>query len=189
MAASISQFHPRPPPQPARSRSIIATIVAKLIALCAGFPYAVVALGLRLVMARVFFLSGQAKITGPIVPINFDIPNLPAVAVSVVLPTGIKPDIFQLFETQYANLPLPPTVATYLFTYAEFVLPVCLAIGFATRFAALGLLVMTVLMTVYVMPEAFWPTHVYWAAILMVLVSVGPGVISVDAGIRYVYEE
>ena len=60
--------------------------------------------------------------------------------------------------------------------------------GFATRFAALGLLALTVLVSVYVMPEAFWSTHVYWVAILMVLVSVGPGAISIDAFIRYLHE-
>jgi putative oxidoreductase len=188
MTASITQMRPTSA-LPKRSRSIIATIVATLILVCSGFPYAVVALGLRLVIARVFFLAGQSKILGPIVPINLDIPNLPLIDVSIVLPTGIKPETFAVFETQYANLPLSPTVAAYLFSYAEFVLPICLLIGFATRFAALALLVMTGLMAFYVMPEAFWPTHVYWVAILMVLISVGPGVISIDALIRYVYEE
>jgi putative oxidoreductase len=187
MTASLMQIRPTSPPP--RSRSIIATIVATLILLCSGFPYAVVALGLRLVMARVFFLAGQSKILGPIVPINLDIPNLPLIDVSVVLPTAIKAETFAMFETQYANLPLPPTVAAYVFSYAEFVLPICLVIGFATRFAALGLLVMTGLLSFYVMPEAFWPTYVYWIGILMVLISVGPGVISIDAVIRYVYEE
>jgi uncharacterized membrane protein YphA (DoxX/SURF4 family) len=32
-----------------------------------------------------------------------------------------------------------------------------------------------------------WAAHVYWAAILLVLMSVGPGAISIDALIRYVY--
>jgi putative oxidoreductase len=187
-AATIMQTRPTFPP-PARSRSIIATIVAKLVAVCAGIPYALIALGLRFVIARVFFLAGQGKIEGPVIPINLNIPNLPEMDVSIVLPTGIKPETVQMFETQYANLPVSPTLLAYLFTYAEFVLPICLVIGFATRFAALGLLIMTVLTAVYVMPGAFWPAHVYWIAILMVLVSVGPGVISVDAGIRYVYEE
>ena len=125
------------PARPARSRSIIALIIDKLVALCAVIPYALVALGLRFVMARVFFLSGQSKIEGPRVPINLNLRGLEDL--SVVLPTAIKPSTFQMFETEYANLPLPPTVATYLFTYAEFVLPVCLIIGFATRFSALGL--------------------------------------------------
>ena len=51
-----------------------------------------------------------------------------------------------MFETQYANLPLPPAFAAELWSYAEFVLPLCLVLGFATRFAALALLIMTALL-------------------------------------------
>ena len=101
-----------------------------------------------------------------------------------MLPAEIKPSTFELFQTQYAALPMPPTVAAYLFTYAEFVLPICLVLGFATRLSALALLVMTVLIQVYVVPEALWTAHVYLFAILMVLMSVGPGAISLDALIR-----
>ena len=85
--------------------------------------------------------------------------------------------------------PLSPTVAAYLFSYAEFILPICLIIGFATRFASLGFLVMTALVSIYVMPDALWTTHVYWVSILMVLLSVGTGAVSIDALIRYVYEK
>lgn len=149
-------------------------------------PYALVALGLRFIVARVFFLSGQAKIAGPAIPValfNRD------GDFSIVLPAEIKPSTFELFETQYAALPIPPTVAAYLFTYAEFALPVCLVVGFATRISAVVLLVMTVLVQVYVMPQAFWTAHVYLLAILMVLMSVGPGAISLDALIRTVYRK
>ena len=66
-------------------------------------------------------------------------------------------------------------------------LPICLVIGFATRFAAFGLLLMTLLIQFYVMPELWWSTHVYWVAILMVLMTVGPGAVSIDALIRHFY--
>src|SRR3954470_4953891 len=99
--------------RPAR-RSIIASLVDKLVALCAVVPYALVALGLRFVMARVFFLSGQTKIEGPRIPINLNLRGFDEL--SIVLPTEIKASTFQLFETDYASLPLPPTVAAYLFT-------------------------------------------------------------------------
>jgi hypothetical protein len=46
-------------------------IIDKLVRLCALAAYALVGLGLRLVMARVFFLAGQAKIEGPRVPIQW----------------------------------------------------------------------------------------------------------------------
>jgi putative oxidoreductase len=165
-------------------RSVFASIVAKLVAVCAVIPYALVALGLRLIMARVFFLSGQTKIDGPVIPIKTHIRDL---EFSVVLPADIKDATFRMFEAQYAGLPIPPTVAAYLFTYAEFALPICLVLGFATRLSALALLIMTVLLQVYVMPAMLWVAHVYWAAILLVLMTVGPGAISLDALIRAVY--
>ena len=166
----MTEIAARPAPG---SRSVVALIVDRLVAL-----------GLRFVMARIFFLSGQSKIEGPVIPIDLNIRDL---EFFVVLPAQIKDSTFQMFETQYANLPIAPTVAAYLFTYAEFVLPICLVLGFATRFAALGLLIMTVLLQVYVLPAMWWPAHVYWASILLVLMSVGPGAVSIDAIIRYVY--
>jgi len=183
MATSSSDFPRDPAP---RSSSLIASAIDKLVAICGVVPYALVALGLRLIIARIFFLAGQTKIAGPAIPIalfNRD------GDFAITLPAEIKPSTFELFQTQYAALPLPPTVAAYLFTYAEFVLPVCLVLGFATRLSALALLVMTVLVQVYVMPEALWTTHVYLFAILMVLMSVGPGAISLDALIRTVYRK
>jgi putative oxidoreductase len=161
-----------------RPRSFIASIIAAI-------PYALVALGLRLIMARVFFLSGQAKIEGPrSIPIR---PGIGDLEFTVVLPAEIKDATFRMFEAQYADLPIAPVVAAYLFTYAEFALPICLVLGFATRLSALALLVMTVLLQVHVMPGMLWVAHIYWAAILLVLMTVGPGAISVDALIRTVY--
>jgi putative oxidoreductase len=151
-----------------RSNSTVALIVDKLVALCAVIPYSLIALGLRFVMARIFFLSGQGKIDGPVVPVPLGVHDL---EFSVVLPAQIKDSTFQMFETQYANLPIAPTTAAYLFSYAEFVLPICLVLGFATRFAALGLLVMTLLLQFYVLPGMWWPAHVYWVSILLVLMS------------------
>ena len=155
----------------------------------AALLYALVALGLRLVMARVFFLSGQAKIEGPELPIHLSIPNanLPALDFTVILPTTIKAATYQMFETQYAALPLPSTLAAVLFTYAEFVLPIFLVLGFATRISALLLLGMTLLLQLYVLPAMWWTVHVYWVSILAVLICKGPGALSIDAVIRWLY--
>ncbi len=169
---------------PAGSHSIIASTIDKLVLVCGVIPYALVALLLRLVMARVVFLAGQSKIEGPQLPIHVN-----DFTFSVVLPAGVRDATFRMFETQYANLPLSPTVAAYLYSYAEFVLPICLVLGFATRISATVMLVMTVLLAVFVMPDALWTTHVYWGAILLVLMTVGPGAISVDQLIRYIYEK
>jgi putative oxidoreductase len=164
-----------------RSRSIIGLTVDSFVAACSFIPYALVAIVLRLVMARLFFLDGQTRIEGPRIPLNvqdFDF--------SVVLPLQVKVETFGAFLTHYAALPVSPVLGAYLLCYAEFILPICLLLGFGTRFAALGLLIMTALIQVYVAPDALWSVHVYWAAILLVLLSRGPGPISVDAIIRFI---
>ena len=161
-------------------RSIVAMVVDSFVSACSFIPYALVALGLRLAMARVFFLDGQTRIDGPRLPLDIQGFDL-----SVVLPWHVKAETFTAFLTQYPPLPVPPVLAAYTLSYAEFVLPVMLVLGFGTRFAALGLLALTALIQIYVLPDALWSTHIYWAAILTVLLSRGPGPISVDHIIRF----
>src|SRR3954468_6164298 len=100
------------PEQAASLPAIRGGVADTLVWLCARSVYALLALGLRLVMARVFFLSGQARIEGPGVPIQW-----PAGGgrLSGALPAAIKETTFQLFETQYAELPIAPVPAAYLF--------------------------------------------------------------------------
>jgi putative oxidoreductase len=131
-------------------------------------------------MAREFFLQGQALVDGPRVPLTVGDFSL-----SAVLPLQIKAETFGLFLSKYAALPVPPAIGAYALSYALFVLPIMLVLGFGTRFAALALLAFTALLQVYVAPEALWTTHIYWAAILLVLLGGGPGQVSVDFIIRY----
>ena len=164
-----------------RSRSIIGLTVDSFVSACSFIPYAVVALALRLVMARVFFLDGQTRIEGIRLPINiygFDF--------SFVLPMQVRIETFSAFLSQYAALPVPPMLGAYLLCAAEFILPAMLLLGLGTRFAALGLLVMTALIQIYVMPQALWTLHIYWAAILLVLLARGAGQISIDHIIRVI---
>ena len=59
-----------------RPHSIIGASIDKLVTVSAIMaPYALVGLLLRLVMARLFFLSGQAKIEGPRIPVHFNFPG------------------------------------------------------------------------------------------------------------------
>jgi putative oxidoreductase len=166
----------------ARSGSIIAWIVGRLVWVCGLFPHALIGLGMRLIMARVFFQSGQAMIDGPVIPVwTFGgTPNF-----SIVLPVYIKDATFQLFEIQYAAVPIPSATVAYIFAYAQFVLPICLAIGFATRFAALGLVILTVTTVIYAMPDTLWTMHAYWILILLALVRFGPGAVSIDGLVSY----
>lgn len=171
-----------------RSRSVIGLTVDSFISACSFVPYALVALALRLIMARVFFLDGQTRIDGPRFTLHIqDYVNLDFLRgfdLSVVLPLQVKAETFTAFMVQYPPMPVPPMLAAYLVSYAEFILPIMLVIGFGTRFAALGLLAMTAVISIFVMPEALFSTHLYWAAILAVLVSLGAGQISVDHIVR-----
>jgi putative oxidoreductase len=166
-----------PAAAPRRARSVTGAVVASYVAACAFIPYALVALALRLVMARLLFLDGQTRIEGPQVPFT-----LHDVGFSVVLPLQVRPETVTGFMTQ--SLPLPPMLTAYLVSYGEFVLPILLVLGLATRFSALTLLIATALIQVYVAPQALWTAHIYWAAIALVLLSQGPGQISLDHLIR-----
>ncbi len=163
-----------------RPRSLVGLVVESFVAACTFIPYALVALVLRLAIARVFFLSGQAKIEGPRVPLNVQDFDL-----SVILPLQVKAQTFTLFASKFAAVPVPPMLAAYLVSGAEFLLPILLVLGLATRFAALALLIMTTMIQLYVLPGALWSVHIYWASILLVLLSLGPGQISVDHVIRF----
>ena len=171
-----------------RSRSVIGLTVDSFISACSFVSYSLVALGLRLLMARVFFLDGQTRIDGPRLSfnpldyVNFDF--LRGFDFSVIVPMQVKAQTFTAFAIQYPPMPVPPTLAAYLVSYAEFILPIMLVLGLGTRFAAIGLLIMTAMISIYVMPQAFLTTHIFWAAILLVLISRGAGAISVDNIIR-----
>ena len=58
-----------------------------------------------------------------------------------------------------------------------------LVLGLLTRPAALVLLGMTTVIEIFVYPQA-WPTHVQWAAMLLVLLCRGAGTFSVDFMIK-----
>ncbi|GGC50113.1 DoxX family protein [Chelatococcus reniformis] len=76
--------------------------------------------------------------------------------------------------------PFPaPTAMAFLSGCAEIVLPVLLVLGMGTRFAALGLLGMTLVVQLTV-PDG-WPIHLTWAATALAIMAHGAGRISLDA--------
>ena len=93
------------------------------------------------------------------------------------------------FEAPFATGPVTPAIVSYFVLYASFLLPICLVIGFGTRMSALLLLIVTALLQLYVEPEALWTVHVYWFAILLVLMTCGGGAISLDRLIRLALPE
>jgi putative oxidoreductase len=56
---------------------------------------------------------------------------------------------------------------------------VLLVLGLLTRAATFVLLGMTTVIEIFVYPLA-WPTHIQWAAMLLVLLCRGPGKVSLD---------
>ncbi len=124
----------------------------------------------RLLVARVFWMSGLGKVQ------TFDI-------LGVRLPTPVMDNsTYFLFKNVFfPELPKWFTdIAAVMAAIGELTLPLLIVFGFLTRLGALGLLVMTVVIQIFVFPDAWWPTHAWWAAILVVLIARGPGRWSVD---------
>lgn len=71
-----------------------------------------------------------------------------------------------------------PAVMAFLSGSGEIIFPVLLVLGFATRFAALGLLLMTCIVELTV-PDG-WPIHITWAAMALAIMAWGPGRLSID---------
>ena len=85
----------------------------------------------------------------------------------------------ELFRDEYKLPMLPPELAAYLAVSIELSAPVLLILGLATRPVALLLLGMTAVIEIFVYPQA-WPTHLQWAAMLLVLLCRGAGKWSLD---------
>jgi putative oxidoreductase len=75
------------------------------------------------------------------------------------------------------DFPAPGAVA-FAAGSAEILLPILLVLGLATRLAASGLLVMTLVVQLTV-PDG-WPVHVTWAAMAFGIMAWGAGRISLD---------
>jgi putative oxidoreductase len=71
-----------------------------------------------------------------------------------------------------------PELTAFAAGSAEILLPVLLVLGLATRPAAFGLLVMTLVVQLTV-PDG-WPIHLTWAAMALAVMAWGPGRISLD---------
>lgn len=149
--------------------------IRKIAAWLDAIPYALIALFLRVVAAHPFFVSGQTKIEGP--TIGGDIFGLD---LSLKIPTEIRSATFALFAEEYKIPLISPTVAAYAASGLEFVLPLLLVLGLLTRVSAFVLLMMTIVIQIFVYPDAWWTVHAYWTAMLIVLIARGPGVISLD---------
>lgn len=85
-----------------------------------------------------------------------------------------------LFEEEYKGVPLPAELSAYMATYAEHLFPILLVIGLFTRLSALALLGITMVIQIFVYPEAWWSVHMIWVALALVLIVRGGGHLSLD---------
>ena len=138
---------------PSSERPLTA-MIGRVIRWLDSVPYSVLAIPLRFAVATVFWNSAMTKLA------NWE--------------TAIS-----LFTEEYKVPLLPPDLAAYMAATIELTTPVLLVLGLATRPAALVLLGMTTVIQVFVYPQA-WPTHIQWAAMLLVLLCRGPGKLSLD---------
>ncbi len=122
-------------------------------------PDALLLLVARLGIAGVFFMSGRTKVEGWLT---------------------ITDGTYELFASEYRVPLLSPDVAATAATWSEHLFPLLLVLGLFTRGAALALLGMTMVIEIFVYPDA-WPTHLSWAAILLPLIGRGGGNWSLDA--------
>ena len=113
---------------------------------------AVLDLAIRLWLAKIFFVSGVLK------TVNWDV------------------TVF-LYTNEHPVPGLAPTTAALIGTGIELVCPILLVFGLATRFAAIPLLLTAAFLQFTYKDLA---DHLYWMALLGLLIFRGPGALSVD---------
>jgi len=115
------------------------------------------ALAVRLYAAHVFFASGLVKLQS-------------------------WNSTLALFENEFHVPVLPPYAAALLGTGAEIFLPVLLALGIGTRFAAIALFVFNIVAVISYpdLSAAGLKDHMLWGALLLVTLVYGPGKYALD---------
>lgn len=125
-------------------------------------PDDLIALIARLGVAAIFFPSGRTKVDGLL---------------------HVTDGAYSLFREEYRLPLIPSDIAAHVATYSEHLFSILLVLGLFTRFSALAFLGMTAVIEIFVYPDA-WPTHLSWAALLILLVARGGGAWSLDRAFR-----
>lgn len=123
------------------------------------FSDTVLLLAARLALAGIFWRSGRTKVDGWFT---------------------LSDSAVALFAEEYQLPWVEPGQAALLAALAEHALPILLILGLATRYASMGLLVMTLVIQFLVYPDA-WPTHLSWLCLQALILARGAGALSVDA--------
>jgi putative oxidoreductase len=118
------------------------------------FPLSIIQLAGRIGVGAVFFKAGLLKYN------SFEF--------------AVK-----LFEEEYKVPVLPPELAARIAMVQELTIPILLFLGLATRVATIPLLGMIVVIQTFVYPNAY-NDHLVWGSLLVLLLTRGPGVFSLD---------
>lgn len=161
------------PISPARSTlfATMSAMVSAAINTVQRIPDSLIAALGRFAIAAIFWKSGQTKVEGFAIDlidrsVTLGWPHLSDSAVA-------------LFRNEYRLPLLDPVLAATAAAFAEHFFPLLLLAGLATRFASAALLGMTMVIQLFVYPDAY-PTHGVWATVLLVLIARGGGTLSLD---------
>lgn len=151
--------------------SRLAGKVWAVIRILERIPHSLIAFLARFSIAATFWNSGQTKVAGLAVNLVTGefVPGWPRLSDSALA----------LFQDEYKLPFISPALAAPMAATAEHLFPILILIGLATRFSALALLGMTLVIQIFVYPGAY-ATHGTWAAVLLYLIARGPGALSVD---------
>lgn len=147
------------------SGAALAALITRTAGLLASVPPSLPLLALRFALAIPFFKSGLTKWDG-----------------FLTLSQGAR----YLFEQEFklhvfgSEFPYPfPLAMATAAGIGELILPILVILGLATRFAALGLLLMTAIIQ-FTIPDGWANFHLPWAAMALALVVFGGGRIAID---------
>jgi putative oxidoreductase len=126
--------------------------------LLGAIPLALFLFAIRIGVALVFFTSGRIKL------ITWDF-------------------TVKLFSDEYKLPVIPPDIAATIAAFCELTFSSLIIVGLATRLATLPLLGMLAVIEAFVYPDS-WPDTLFWGASLLLILSRGPGPISIDAAIE-----
>lgn len=144
---------------------------------------------LRLVVARVFLMSGLTKWDGLF---QFNTEKYDLFLYEFFCPDPVRPGALQLCSPDtldYVEGSMTVSVVKLFAITAgvlEVILPTLLIIGLFSRFAALGLLAMTLFIQLAVFPgwDHWWNPAAWWAISLLAILAIGPGSWSADRLLR-----
>jgi putative oxidoreductase len=139
----------------------------------------------RLIAAKVFLASGLSKWNGFF---DFNEEKYDLFLYEVFCPDPIREGALLLCDAKTLDYNEVSFTVSLIETFAviagvvEVLLPVMLILGIFSRIGALGLVAMTLFIQLAVFPEwdHWWNPAVWWFIALMVIVSHGPGKLSLD---------